>query len=80
MEGTTWAHGLTLMISGMVVVYALLVIMIFSMKAMSALMPIVNKFLPEPVIEVKKTAKKKISTNSDNEAVAAIVAAKLMSN
>ncbi len=78
MEGTTWANGLILMLTGMFVVYMLLVILILAMKGMSALMAPLNKILPEPVIEVKKSVKKKTTTNADEEVVAAIVAAKLI--
>ena len=78
MEGTTWANGLTLMVAGMVVVYILLIIMIFSMKAMAALMPILEKIIPENITETQKASKNKNNTNSENEIVAAIVAAKLI--
>lgn len=79
MVEATWSNGLTLMIAGMVVVYLLLVVLIFSMKGMSALMGPLSKIIPEPEAEVKKTTKAK-PAKSDEDVVAAIAAVKLMKN
>ncbi len=78
MVEATWANGLTLMIAGMVVVYLLLVVLIFSMKGMSALMGPLDKILPEPKPEEKKKPAKAKTAKSDEDIVAAVMAAKFM--
>lgn len=65
-------QGLILMVTGMSVVFAFLVILVYVSKLLSA---IVCKYFPEKEVPVKKTPVRPAAGNAEAEIAAAIAAA-----
>ena len=65
-------EGLVVMAMGMGTVFVFLVIMIGTMNLTSAIMPILNKFIPEEIEQPKSSAKKQ---DKDNDAEIALAIA-----
>ena len=67
--------GLTITFIGMAVVLAFLTLMIFVMNiASSFIINVLNKYFPEAVKEEPKKAKKKVTSNDDEIALAVALA------
>ena len=67
--------GLTITFIGMAVVLAFLTLMIFVMNiASSLIINVLNKYFPEAVKEEPKKAKKKVTSNDDEIALAVALA------
>lgn len=72
MDLTLIKEGLVVMAMGMGTVFVFLVIMIGTMNLTSAIMPILNKFMPEEIEQPKSSAKKQ---DKDNDAEIALAIA-----
>ena len=70
-------EGLTIMLTGMGVVFGFLVILIFSMIIMSNAIKLINKFVPEVVPEQKVSGAKR--QGKDEEEIAIAIAAVMKS-
>ena len=57
--------GITLMVIGMAAVFVFLGIMIIAMNITAKIVGIINKYLPEPILEEKNTRKKKQDDESE---------------
>ena len=67
--------GITITFIGMAVVLAFLTLMIFVMNITSSLIiNVLNKWFPEPIKEEPKKAKKKVTSNDDEIALAVALA------
>ena len=74
MDLTLIKEGLVVMAMGMGTVFVFLVIMIGTMNLTAAIMPILNKFMPEEIEQPKSEAKKQVKDN-DSEIALAIACA-----
>ena len=74
MDLTLIKEGLVVMAMGMGTVFVFLVIMIGTMNLTAAIMPILNKFMPEEIEQPKSAAKKQVKDN-DSEIALAIACA-----
>lgn len=70
MDLTLIKEGLVVMAMGMGTVFIFLVIMIGTMNLTSAIMPILNKFMPEETEQPKSSTKKQDKDNDAEIAVA----------
>lgn len=68
-----WAVGLTTMIVGMGIVFSFLIILVFAIFIMTKVVAWLNVVCPLPVVEAK-TAKKSVSSDDEQVAVAIAVA------
>ena len=74
MDLTLIKEGLVVMAMGMGTVFVFLVIMIGTMNLTAAIMPILNKFMPEEIEQPTSEAKKQVKDN-DSEIALAIACA-----